>query len=202
MDTLIECQAKIIDAAIQSQTAVNTANLRKRCQTYSRAPKLRQRIETTTDDHTGTTAPVSIANVIAIKRMPNPRIIAATKWMQSRNPASGELEYIKLLQSDVEIIDTIDEIDTNPYVLTTYQVNDYVLRRYPPTKIGTGNPHKYGSWWRGPYQITQVNNHSGGSIGDKTYYTIRNLVTDKEYVVDVTHMRPFYFDPHLSLIHI
>ena len=30
VDTLIERQAKIIDAAIQSQTAVNTANLRKR----------------------------------------------------------------------------------------------------------------------------------------------------------------------------
>ena len=50
----------------------------------------------------------------------------------------------------MEIIDTIVEIDTNPYVLTTYQENDYVLRRYPPTKIGTENPHKYGFWWRGP----------------------------------------------------
>ena len=73
---------------------------------------------------------MSLADVIAIKRTP---IIAAMKWVQSRNPTSGELEYIKLIQSDVEIMDTIDEIDTNPYVLTTYQVNDYVLRRYPPT---------------------------------------------------------------------
>ena len=84
-------------------------------------------------------------NIIAIKRTPKPPIIAATKWVQSRNPTSGELEYIKLIQSDVEIIDTIDEIDTNPYVLTTYQVNDYVLRRSPQTKIDSGNPHKYGS---------------------------------------------------------
>ena len=30
---------------------------------------------------------------------------------------------------------------------------------------------------------------------DKPRYTIRNLVTDKEYVVDVTHIRPFYYDP-------
>jgi len=29
---------------------------------------------------------------------------------------------------------------------------------------------------------------------DKIYYTIQNLATDKEYVVDVTHIRPFYFD--------
>ena len=30
---------------------------------------------------------------------------------------------------------------------------------------------------------------------DKPRYTIRNLVTDKEYVVDVTDIRPFYYDP-------
>jgi hypothetical protein len=71
-------------------------------------------------------------------------------------PFSGELDYIKQIQSEVETIDTIDEIDVKPYVLTTYQVNDYVLRRYPPTKIGGGNPNKYGSWWSGPYQVSGV----------------------------------------------
>jgi hypothetical protein len=30
---------------------------------------------------------------------------------------------------------------------------------------------------------------------DKSRYSIRNLVTNKEYVVDVTHIRPFYFHP-------
>ena len=89
VDTLIERQAKPIDAAIQSQKAVNTANLRKRYHTYARAPKLRPRIETTSDDHTGNTAPVPIANIIAIKRTPKPPIIAVTKWVQSRNPTSG-----------------------------------------------------------------------------------------------------------------
>ena len=93
-------------------------------------------------------------------------------------------------------MEIIDEIDTNPYVLTTYQVNNHVLRRYPPTNIGTINPHKYGSWWCGPYQVTQVNNRTVGNLVDKTYYTIQNLITDKEYVVDVTHIRPFYFDPN------
>ena len=83
----------------------------------------------------------------------------------------------------MEIIDTIDEIDTNQYVLTTYQVNDYVLRRYPPTKIGSGNPHKYGSCWRGPYQVTQVNNRTGGNLVGKQYYTIRNVIMDKECTV-------------------
>ena len=30
---------------------------------------------------------------------------------------------------------------------------------------------------------------------DKPRHTIRNLVTDKEYAVDVTHIRPFYYNP-------
>ena len=30
---------------------------------------------------------------------------------------------------------------------------------------------------------------------DKPRYAIRNLVTDKEYGVDVTHIPPFYYDP-------
>jgi len=51
-DTLIECRAKLIDAVIQSQMFMNTSNLRERYQTVW-APKLRQRLEMTTDDHTG-----------------------------------------------------------------------------------------------------------------------------------------------------
>ena len=31
---------------------------------------------------------------------------------------------------------------------------------------------------------------------DKTFYTIRNFVTDKEHVVDITYIRPFYFYPN------
>ena len=54
------------------------------------------------DDHTGTTEPVSIAYIIAIKQTPKPPIIAATKSVQSRNPMPGELEYIKQIESDVE----------------------------------------------------------------------------------------------------
>jgi len=105
-------------------------------------------------------------------------IFAATKWIQARNPFSGEQEYIKHLQSDVEIIDTIDEIDINPCVLTTYQVNDYVLQRYPPSKLGGVNSHKYGLWWRGPYQVTQVLQHCNADLEDKPRYSMHNLVTN------------------------
>ena len=55
-----------------------------------------------------------------------------------------------------------------------------------------GNPHKYALWWRGPYQVTPVLQQHGKSLVDKPRF---NLVTDKEYVVDVTHIRPFYYDP-------
>ena len=31
---------------------------------------------------------------------------------------------------------------------------------------------------------------------EKIRYTIQNLVTTKKYLVDVTHLKPFYFDPN------
>ena len=63
---------------------------------------------------------------------------------------------IKLLQTNDTAVDSVSKIDLNPYVLTEYEVGDYVLRRYPATKIGDVNPIKYGSWWRGPYLVTTV----------------------------------------------
>jgi len=68
-----------------------------------------------------------------------------------------------------------------------------VLRRYPATKIGQTNPSKYGSWWRGPYLVTKVPMVYGF---EKLWYTIQSLVTTKEYFADITHLKPFYFDPN------
>ena len=48
--------------------------------------------------------------------------------------------YIKLVQASVTAVDSIAEIDLNPYVLTEYELGDYELRRYPTTKIGHANP--------------------------------------------------------------
>ena len=141
------------------------------------------------DNHSGTTQPMPTSFILTESRLPRPPIFAATKWIQVKNLFSGELDYIQQIHSDVETINTIDEIDISPFVLTTYQVNDYVLRRYPSTKIGGGDPHKYCSLWRGPYQVTQVIQQHGKSLVDKPRYTIRNLVTDKEYVV-VRSMSP------------
>jgi len=52
--SLISRQAILINAAIHSQTEINEDNLRKGFATYPRLPKLRQRVDTEMDDHSGT----------------------------------------------------------------------------------------------------------------------------------------------------
>jgi hypothetical protein len=74
------------------------------------------------------------------------------------------------------------------YVETTYQVGDYILRRYPATKAGHGNLNKYGSWRRGPYLITATTQVPIVYGFRKTWYTITNLVTTREYFADITHL--------------
>ena len=89
---------------------------------------------------------------------------------------------------------TIDEIDTNQFVLTMYKVNDYVLRRYPHSKIRAGEPVKTQFLLAGRYQVTQVFQQGVADLVDKSRCTIHNLATDKEYTVEGTHIWPFYVD--------
>jgi predicted metal-dependent HD superfamily phosphohydrolase len=71
--------------------------------------------------------------------------------------------------------------------LTRHKVGDYVLRRHPSTKAGSGPPNKYGSFWRGPYLII--------SHDEDTQYNIQNLVTGVISEAHVQHLKPFYYDP-------
>ena len=87
-DTLIARQAIIFDAAIYSQT--------KRYAHYARSPKLRQRLETEVDDHSGTTTPMPTSFILTESRLERPPIFDATKWIQVRNPFSGKLDFIYL----------------------------------------------------------------------------------------------------------
>jgi hypothetical protein len=80
-----------------------------------------------------------------------------------------------------------------PYMITTYQVGD-VIRRYPVTKIGGGNPNKYGNWWRGLYLLTAFSKIPIIYGYEKVWYSIQNLITAKEYYADVTYIKPFYYD--------
>jgi len=70
----------------------------------------------------------------------------ATKWIIDHEsaPFIGPLKFIQeeesfqyillLTSSHRAHVDTIAEVDVDPCMLTMYTINDYVLRRYPPTK--------------------------------------------------------------------
>jgi hypothetical protein len=189
VDTLIERQSRLIDAAIQSQNETNDANLRRRYSHYPRRPKLRQQVLSGDENSViETTEPIPVSHIVINPAPSRAPVISAVKWIRHKDPISGHEEYIKLVEPQKNVIDTIEEIDTNPYLLTTYNVNDYVLRRYPSSKIRGGYPHKYGSWWRGPYLIVSVIPKHVSDSFMKPRYTIRNLVTGKEYMVDVTYI--------------
>jgi len=44
-------------------------------------------------------------------------------------------------------------------------------------------------------QVSQLLRNQNKDLTDKLRYIIPNLVTNKGYVVDVTHLRPFYYEP-------
>jgi hypothetical protein len=92
---------------------------------------------------------------------------------------------------DSDLSAQISEIDMDRFILTEYHVGDYVLRKHAPTKAGSGPPQKYSAWWRGPFIVTHIFHDS-----NKAIYTIRDLVTNKEYEADVCQLKAFYYDPH------
>jgi cleavage and polyadenylation specificity factor subunit 1 len=69
---------------------------------------------------------------------------------------------------------------------TRYEINTYVLAKYPTNNLRDGPPEKYKLFWRGPYKITS-------SEGDE--YTLLNLVNNKEFKLHVTQLKPYLYDP-------
>jgi len=61
-------ESQLIGEVIHSQTAINKANLRKRYASYTRTPKLMQRVEMKLYDFFGTTDPTSISYMFKTKR--------------------------------------------------------------------------------------------------------------------------------------
>ena len=167
---------KLLDAARRVQEATNDSNLRKRYATYPRLPQLRtnQRGSASEEHEHPKDDPAPIANIMDDTRQEARQAkSAAQRWIRDPNNLNT---YIKLVQARDTAVDSIAEIDLNPYVLTEYEVGDYV-RRYPATKVGEANPNKYGSWWRGPYLVTAVTKVSMVYGFEKLWYTIQNLVT-------------------------
>ena len=71
----------------------------------------RQNYETEVNDHSGTTEPLSVSFMEVGLQTPRPHI-----RHHKIDSFSKELDYIKQIQSEVETIDTIDEIDVYSYV--------------------------------------------------------------------------------------
>jgi hypothetical protein len=185
VDTLMSNQQKIIAAAIASQTKLNEQNLTKRYASYKTKPNPENR-------------PIRrsplIVNVISTTDT-TPAIIPVKVYMWTwdgiETPSHIGRTYIKSPLPDTDTAIQVEEIDMAPFILTTYHVGDYVLRKHAPTKAGNGPPEKYAAWWRGPYIVTRIFHDS-----HKAIYTIRDLVTDKEYEADVCQLKPFFYDPH------
>ena len=65
VDTLIERQSRLIDAAIQSQNETNDANLSRRYSHYPRRPKLRQQVLSGDENSViETTEPIPVSHII------------------------------------------------------------------------------------------------------------------------------------------
>jgi transposase InsO family protein len=166
VDKLLTNQQKLIEAAIKTQNKTNIDNLKRRYSTYKQKPKVQNKVgsQKGTRDQHN---PLTTLTVTIVPQKPT-------------NNNTHEPSVVEL---------TMDN-----FIITTYNVGDYVLRRCSPSKLGNGPPVKYSSWWRGPYIVSSTLH-----TGDKIIYTIKNLISGKEYKVDVMHIKPYYFDPNKSI---
>jgi hypothetical protein len=180
LDDLLTRQNRLISAAIRSQTQVNTDNVNKRYRRYQ--PKNRP----STHRHLrGTKLPVSVNHLTS-----QHDVLTSITWVREgdTSPPRYRREQVNIQGANIPL----SEIDVSVFEPTQFEIGDYVLRAYPPTKAGKGPPNKYGSYWRGPYLVThKVFNPDS----HKYIYTIYHLVTTKSSKVDIMHLKPFYYDP-------
>ena len=127
---LMDRQSCLIVAAVKSQQQINADNLQKRYSTYPRAPKVRRKRERSRNKPTR-------AHSIGAKS--NMSSTVPQKWANDQQfmgplnkgnrDLSVPISYYNVLNlRQFTIVDTIDQIYLNPYILTKYQVDDYVLR--------------------------------------------------------------------------
>jgi hypothetical protein len=178
LDKIYSRRSRLLAVALRQQERVNRENIRKRYERYPTKPiypdKMRRQpvpIPLTQLSVTHT-APTSTSHWYFNE--------SDNLWVHSDEPKEHRHTQIQ-------------ELDLTPFLdFTDFSINDYVLRRHPQ-EVGTSGPiNKYSSWWRGPYLVIDKKWHTKKG---KWVYTIRNLVNLKCYEVDVTHIKPFYFDP-------
>jgi hypothetical protein len=196
VDTLMSNQHKLIAAAIASQTKLNDEHLSKRYVGYKRRPPPRPCSTRRGDDpniHIAHVATLVVANTTKNNTMDTVRPLQVYNWNWDgiETEPNQPRGYTKSLSQTQDIVPHVTELDMTNFILTTYHVGDFVLRKHAPSKIGSGPPDKYGAWWRGPFVITHVFHDT-----HKAIYTIRDLVTYKQYEADVCQLKPFYYDPN------
>ena len=103
-------------------------------------------------------------------------------------PLSSHMANLLQVQSQLQKIaqDNIHVADNAHYALspaarTEFPLNSYVLLDYPDNP-----PTRLHSKKRGPFQVVTFN---------KNNYTLRDLVSQKEFSVHITRLTPFEYDP-------
>jgi hypothetical protein len=82
VDTLMERQNRLIDAAIQSQNETNDANLSRRYSHYLRRPKLRQQVLSGDENSIiETTEPIPVGHTVINPAPSRAPVISAVKWI-------------------------------------------------------------------------------------------------------------------------
>jgi transposase InsO family protein len=74
--------------------------------------------------------------------------------------------------------------------ITQLEIGSLVLCRYPETAMGHKPPTKLHLPWQGPFQLMKANGP------DKL--TIRHTTTGKDYVVHISRLKPYLYDPAIS----
>jgi transposase InsO family protein len=178
LDKIYSRRFRLLETALKHQEQINRDNIRKRYEHYPKKPAYPDR-PAPRRLHTDSITLTHITSVPLPTRPHWHYDSTLDTWTRIDGPA--------MLHSP-----QIHELDLPTLDITDFSINDYVLRRHPQ-EVGTSSPlNKYSSWWRGPYIVTDKKWHTKKG---KWIYTIRNLVTTRTTDVDVTHIKPFYFDP-------
>ena len=79
--------------------------------------------------------------------------------------------------------------DSDELELTEFTEGDYVLVKYPRSRLGSTKPDKLLSEWRGPLQIIRRNGNS---------YDLRDIITKKEETKDVHFLKLYHYDSSIT----
>jgi hypothetical protein len=184
LDKILSRKHKLVNIAAKHQQQINEENLVKRYEKYEHKPRIKRRPTKSTL--------VQFNMLTASSDKPKSK-----RWVYNIDTNS----YIREGEgTPPPLPQTNNELNVHTFKPTEYNVGDYVLKRNPHTESTLGPVNKYSAWWKGPYRVTYKRSHNRF---DKFVYQIQNLVTDKTYEVDATHIKPFYYDPaYVNPLHI